>query len=369
MTNCGCFSLRYLSVVCALVALLVTVINPLLNHLIDPIDEQSIVEEHEASQRAPFDPSVTDVMGYEHMGFTKQGQRPELWLGPTYIMVQSFPRWAVKLMEWYSPVQYNEEASEMKTVDIRDARKAEEIVSSTFAERGFTLLDMSDSTSIEADDWRSTETIRAFQKDLEPRLLELFPGATRIEFTSNVVRGGSKFGDQPAAINGPHLDYTQDDSAREDFHQEFPAPSFVREPNLLLGQENTDEEEMLAMVGIWKPVSMATPVCDHPLAVMDARTFAKDHEVLYPIHINFGFFVLHNLNGAIHHHDDQRWYYYPFQNESEVLVFTQYSKDRHFCNPHGSFRNPNCPGDSDPRISVEMRAGVFFKKEPKSKED
>merc|ERR1711924_330085 len=75
-----------------------------------------------------------------------------------------------------------------------------------------------------------------------------------------------------------------------------------------------------------------------------------DHEGLYPIHINFGVFVLHNLNGAIHHHDDQRWYYYPFQNESEVLVFTQYSKERHFCNPHGSFRNPNCPGDSDPRV-------------------
>ena len=248
---------------------------------------------------------------------------------------------------------------EQKDIDILDARKN----TATFAERGFTLVDMKDSPSIQGvQNWRSQEQITAFQKELEPKLFELFPHASRFEFTYLVVRGGLMFGDQPAAIDGPHLDFSQNDDARRDFHKTYPPPSFVKEQHMLLGNDDTETEEMKVLLGIWKPVMMDTPVCDYPLAVMDARTFVKEQEVLFPIHINFGVFTFHNLNGNIHHHQDQQWYYYPFQNKSEVLVFTQYSKDKHFANPHGSFQNPNCPEDSDHRVSVEMRVAVFFPK-------
>ena len=204
--------------------------------------------------------------------------------------------------------------------------------------------------------------MESFQAMLETRLLKLLPNATRIKFTSNVLRGGTQFGDQPAAIDGPHLDYTQNDTAREEFHKEYPVNEYVKEQLALSGEWDTEEEEVVALLGLWKPVLMNNPVCDHPLAVMDARTFSVEDSTPYPIHINFLVFILHNLNGAIHHRPEQKWYYYPFQTEDEVMVFHQYSKGTHFANPHTSFVNPNCPEGYETRVSIEMRAAVFEKK-------
>lgn len=246
-------------------------------------------------------------------------------------------------------------------VDILDARKAP---AGTFAERGFTLLDMGDAPSAGGDqNWRSQPVIQAFQKDLEPRLRELHPDATRFDFTYAVIRGGDKLGDQPAALDGPHLDYTQNDTAREIFHSKFPPFYGQLEPEHLLGKHGTDDDELGVLLGVWKPVMMTTPVCDHPLAVMDARTFKPEDESELRLHINFLIAKINNLNGAIHHNPDQRVYYYPFQKDSEVLVFTHYTKDRHFATPHGSFRNPNCPEDSGKRVSLELRVAVYFPKE------
>jgi len=118
------------------------------------------------------------------------------------------------------------------------------------------------------------------------------------------------------------------------------------------------------MLGIWKPVYTKNPVCDHPLAVMDARTFdsARDERPA-PAHINLGgLFRYNQLLGKIVHNPEQRWHYYPFQEETEVLVFTHYTKGQSFANPHGSFANSNCPEGYQSRVSVEVRAAVFFPK-------
>jgi len=358
----------------AFIAVFVKVINPALNYLcdkFDPIDDLQPVVGEEAKKS--FDPSVTDVLGYNRMGFSERTEeQPELYLGMTYILSQSSPRWMVKLAGWFDPTKVGDKAltekdyeeyenrnEGRKEVDILDARKN----TGTFAERGFTLIDMKDAPSIRGvENWRNPEDVKAFQDELEPLLLDLYPKATRIEYTYSVVRGGSSFGDQPAAIDGPHLDYSQNDTAREEFHEIYPATPIMKEANALLGNLAGPKEEMKVLLGIWKPIMMETPVCDNPLAVMDARTFKEDQESPMFLHINFFGFQFHNLNGAIHYHEDQEWYYYPFQNESEVLVFTQYSKGKHFANPHGSFENPNCPDDSDKRVSLEMRAAVFFPK-------
>jgi len=364
---CGCLSLRAMGMFVAFIAVFVTVINPALNYLSDQLDDSKpMVEE----QQKPFDPSVTDVLGYKRMNFAERTEEnPDLYLGITFLMVQSFPRWMTKLANWYDPTKvgdkvvdekdYENSKHEPKEVDILDARKN----AGTFAERGFTLIDMEGSPSIRGvENWRSPLDVKAFQDELEPRLFELYPNASRIEYTYSVVRGGSTFGDQPAAIDGPHLDYSQNDTAREEFHEIYPATPIMKEANALLGNLAGPKEEMKVLLGIWKPIMMETPVCDNPLAVMDARTFKEDQESPQFLHINFFGFQFHNLNGVIHYHEDQEWYYYPFQNESEVLVFTQYSKGKHFANPHGSFENPNCPDDSDKRVSLEMRAAVFFPK-------
>ena len=52
----------------------------------------------------------------------------------------------------------------------------------------------------------------------------------------------------------------------------------------------------------------------------------------------------------------------------EVLIFHHFAKGKPgFINPHGSFNNPNCPANYQSRMSVEMRAIVFFPKEDKIK--
>jgi len=332
-------------------------VNPLLNHLLAPIEAEPA-----ESSLPPFDPSVTDINNYGGLKFFVAGETMEMNIGISYILIQSMPRWIPALMEMINPSSLGLENQEVAVVtNILDARKATGI---DFEDSGFTIVDMKEdlSTIQSVKSWRGLGGgIQDFQKKLEAHLFKLLPNASRFEFTYNVIRGGSTFGDQPAAIDGPHLDYSQDDAARKVFHQEY--PTFVPEHHALLGQLDTDDEEVTALLGIWKPVLMSTPVCDHPLAVMDARTFLPQHETPFRLHMNFGVFVFHNLNGGIYHDPNQKWYYYPFQNETEVLIFHQYSKGKFYANPHTSFKNPNCPSEGyDSRISVEMRVAVFEKK-------
>jgi hypothetical protein len=194
----------------------------------------------------------------------------------------------------------------------------------------------------------------------------LYPNATRIKFTYNHVRGGHKLGDQPRVENAPHLDYPQNETEWNLFLEKYPASKDAREVLLRSGMEDTDDDEMKVMLGIWKPIEPKSGVCDYPLTVMDAKTFSPDQEALKMLHMNFGGVSdLHFVNGGVRYNSSQRWYYYPFQKESEVLVFTHYTKGKHFCNPHTSFENANCPPDAGKRVSVEMRAAVFFPKTKK----
>merc|ERR1719433_554380 len=116
--------------------------------------------------------------------------------------------------------------------------------------------------------------IKKFQEEMEPKIMELYPDTTRLQWTYNVVRGGDTYGAQPAAVNTPHLDYTQDDEARVEFHERFPRHELMKEQELLLGKRDVNytdgDPEMQVMLGVWKPIYMETPVCDKPLTVMDA---------------------------------------------------------------------------------------------------
>ena len=76
--------------------------------------------------------------------------------------------------------------------------------------------------------------------------------------------------------------------------------------------------------------------------------------------ISFGLFTFKNVAAGISQAPGQKWYYYPFQTTKEVLVFHQYSQERHFVNPHTSFFNRNCPEDTQERTSVEFRLALFY---------
>ena len=249
-----------------------------------------------------------------------------------------------------------------ESIDIVDARKRD---FGDFHDSGFTLIKLEE--DIEVTDWRTPASqsedaeIRKFHRVMEPHIRKLYPDVKRMVWTYNVVRGGDGALDQPRAVDGPHLDYHQNDTERTKFHDKHGlgyCPDDC-EARLLLGQKNGDQGEFKVLLGIWKPIH-PQKICDFPLALVDARTFQPEDQGLNKIHFSLGFGSVHILGGQVHHNPKQQWAYFPFQSTSEVLVFHQYSKDRLFANPHSSFHNKNCPEGTEERVSVEMRLALFF---------
>ena len=295
--------------------------------------------------------------------------------GINYILIQSAPCALCKLVnfvtgsqDWNKIGDNDSRKLKEEKVDFIDARKKPP---GSFHETGFTLIQLDEEPLTK--DWRCNPKhcneydIDKFHNQMEPHIRKLYPDVKRMRWTYNVVRGGSKFMDQPKAVNGPHLDYHQNRTAREEFHQKYPPlegylTSFndTTEPQLLMGAENSETETLKVLLGVWIPILPNSPVCDNPLAIMDARTFDVEHQTLSLTHINFGFLMFHNLGGGIAFDPKQRWYYYPFMTTKEVLVFHQYSEDRFFANPHTSFSNRNCPKDTKSRVSAEMRLALYF---------
>ena len=311
-----------------------------------------------------FTPEQTDIIHCE-MAFTRSGVDLELEIGMTYILVQSAPCALTKMIQALGGGAKIRPAGEdgpdptvLHNVTISDARKTSV---GDFHQTGFTLITLD--KEAETTDWRTMKAqdenadIEKFHLQLEPYIRELYPQAKRLKWTYNVVRGGDKFGDQPPAL-GPHLDYHQNDTDRINFHQQFPVfPG--SEADMLMGQDDDEEGKLGVLLGVWKPLTPAK-ICDFPLAIMDASTFDPEQLTKNELHINFGFFTFHNLNGAISYSPKQKWSYYSFQTPREVLVFHQYSKNRFLANPHTSFLNTNCPPGSAKRVSVEMRLGLYF---------
>jgi len=302
------------------------------------------------------------------LDYVMKGKDIQLKIGMEYILVQSAPCAVNKVVTYLGTIlgasntdTFNTD-SEKHNVTILDARTADP---GDFHETGFTLITL-DKEPVTTD-WRTnfyssdSPDILHFHEQMEPYIRELYPQTKKILWTYNVVRGGDKFGDQPRAVGGPHLDYHQDDQARLEFHEEFPVFDIPRSEAKLMMEHMDDEDHKLGVIlGVWKPLT-PEKVCDYPLAVMDSRTFHPDNLSQNKLHITFWPGVtFHNLNGAISHDKDQRWYYYSYQTPREVLIFHQYSKGKWFSNPHTSFLNKNCPKDSGERISVELRVGLFF---------
>ena len=345
---------------------LIPLIASLAYFYIQCIEEKKLMDELNKFNEK-FDPDITDITDYT-LKFCPLGAKVEMHLGLQYMLMQSFPCPLVRLIMFLSRSKSfaemaKEDDNEPHNVTFFDARKNSP---GDFHESGFTLVELEEEPVTK--DWRSNSQnskdpdINKFQKQMEPHIQKMYPGAKRILWTFNVVRGGDKFGDQPKAIDGPHLDYHQNRSARVEFHKQYPPFDIeLMESKLLMGESNTADETLKVLLGVWVPIRPNATVCDHPLAIMDARTFDLEHQLPNELHINFGpFGDFNNFNAAIAFDPKQRWYYYPFQTTKEVLVFHQYSEDRFFANPHTSFINRNCPADSESRLSVEMRLALFF---------
>jgi len=311
----------------------------------------------------PFKPDQTDCTA--ELGFSQKGDELFVEIGIEYMLAQWAPCAVLKAIRFFSGKSPWKEdkppKGSMKNFTVHDARKA----NLDFHDSGFTLVKLDKEPTVK--DWRTSgmfypdAEVHSFYKQMEPHIKKLYPGAKKLWWTHNVVRGGDVPGDQPKAL-GPHLDYHPNATARRQFHEEFGAPiwfSDQSEANILMGDHDKDGLEFKTLLGVWKPV-ISKPICDFPLAVMDARTIDPSYITTYKNTINFGLFKFKNLAAGIAFEPDQKWYYYPFQTSSEVLIFHQYSKDKHLVNPHTSFFNRNCPEDTQERISVEFRLALFY---------
>jgi len=325
-------------------------------------------KEKEATKKDRFNevynPDETDIE--TKLVFTKKGTEvTELFIGPEFILTQFCPCAVIKMIttvrhtiNGHGDYETFQHPQENHTVTMLDARKHKP---GTFSETGFTLVELDEEPRTK--NWRhGSQDIYLFQEMMNPHLMKLYPQTKKIMWLNNVVRGGEKAGDQPAAP-APHLDYYQDDEARLEFHKTNPLIDLkytnVSENHVLTGYYDNEDLRLGVMLGVWKPLN-PSQVCDLPLAVMDARTFNKENEIPNQIHINFIAMMLHNLNGNIIFDTVQKWYYYSMQTTKEVLVFHQYTKDKFHANPHTAFENRNCPKDTESRISVESRVALYF---------
>jgi len=289
----------------------------------------------------------------------------EINLGPTFAMTQWTPCCILKFIKWSEKLLYGEEFEDMVeayhnmvNITIMDARKHKP---GSFEETGFTLITLDKEP--ETKNWRArSEDLHIFHTEMEKYFIKMYPQTKRFLWSTNLVRGDTKFMDQPPSVS-PHLDFYQGDEEREKFHQVYPPPSFdpknKTENHILLGEWDTENEKLGVILGVWKPL-YPNPICDKPLAVMDASSFKKEDQRASETHVNFLFFTYHALAGGIAHNPAQKWYYFSHQKTTEVLVFHQYSKGKWWSNPHSSFQNKNCPVGTETRISAELRVALFF---------
>lgn len=77
---------------------------------------------------------------------------------------------------------------------------------------------------------------------------------------------------------------------------------------------------------VWRP--LRGPLFDWPIAVCDARTFdlQRDAQDADAVHSEWTY-----ENVLIHHHQEQKWYYFSELKETETMVFKCTDSDNGSC--------------------------------------
>lgn len=250
--------------------------------------------------------------------------------------------------------------TESKPVDFLNARTRD----LKFKETGFTMMPFKE--DFDMADWKTPEAQETFIKQAEPILQKLFPGAEVVRWAGFLFRGGE--GNNPPAVDGVHLDTYPD----WDLVKESSDYSDYKGKKDLGYDPDTDETEYnndLIMIGLWKPINMKNSVQDFPLAIMDASTCDIKEDIVPFItemsHIDNGQKVnFKNLGGQVKHSEKQKWYYYPEMTTEEMIIFTHLGENVSSCCPHTSFTHPSAPKDVelDSRKSMETRVFLRYPK-------
>ena len=166
------------------------------------------------------------------------------------------------------------------------------------------------------------------------------------------------------------MDYVPNDAQRNEFYKTNKAPEYQEVVQCLLGNCDTEQDELGLILGAWVPTNMNSPVCDKPFAVVDASTSQpEDVSVIsatIPSTERFGK-SRQQMFAIINWDPSHKWYYYPYQKPNEMLIFHHYNQDKRHVwgNAHSGFQVSGCSDEYDTRSSIEMRIAVFFERKDK----
>ncbi|HVL76509.1 MAG TPA: CmcJ/NvfI family oxidoreductase [Noviherbaspirillum sp.] len=235
---------------------------------------------------------------------------------------------------------------ERRPMRIHDARMLASALG--LEQSGFELRDH----PLSGIDFDDGDAVRAgYYREIELLALALTGGEKAIVFDHQVRRrepgrpalafGRKGDGKRPSAVGRVHNDYSEQSGRRR--------------LQLVLGDAPNDRPYMI--LNFWRP--FIDPAIDTPLAVCDARSFARGDwvaaDIRYP-----------DRTGEIYlarYSPMHMWYYYPRMTPDEVLVFKSYDS-RLDCpvrmTPHCAFDDPSAPADAPLRKSIEARCLVIL---------
>lgn len=314
----------------------------------------------------------TDFLGYDTFRFAKPGvEFAELDLSfgsafqvlrnilvPSRIPGKIFSNQSFKSNQAMNIFDAYFKSTWVKPVDILDARSRD----IDFNRAGFDLITDDVFATFDWEEIGSSEVLEKLHQAMTPHLRKYYPNATRFLIGPPVKRSATSL----KAINGPHLDFSPDDALRENFHQEHEVHAEHVITRCMLGHCDNSEEELRLVLGAWVP-TMSTPVCDKPLAFIDASTVSPDDVTTVRGKTDVLGKTQNFLFAFAKWRPEHTWYYYSYQTPSEMLLFHHYNQDKTnvWGNPHSSFTVSGCGDEYETRKSIEMRIAVFFPKESK----
>lgn len=290
--------------------------------------------------------------------------------------IPSFSNWRVweTVYQLYYLLHMMIFSVDTKEITILDAKAR----GHNYDKQGFGLLRLNTSMASLGHDSEQFDT--AYKREVEALARRLHPQAKRAAVQPWIFRGGP--GQEAVSMASTvHLDFHQNQTAWEEYvgSQMFEDKAFSDQMPEFADEVKKARAAGLRLrkiLGFWKPVDMEGGVCDNPLVFMDAQTFRQEDQTTIQLHMPIIIkkerkgedeAVARNqrvwfkgLSGGFRQHPGQKWYFFPEQRTDEVSVFTHFSADSFFANPHGSVRHPGCPEGSEERKSVETRVALFW---------
>ncbi|OLN97836.1 hypothetical protein CCHL11_02628 [Colletotrichum chlorophyti] len=183
---------------------------------------------------------------------------------------------------------------------------------------------------------------------------ENLPKPSEIHILTHIIRRGPKDGEGPkgpAPLYGVHVD--QSFSAAEGVAQRW------------LGDKAAEllKKPRYQIINMWRPIR---PITRDPFAVSDARSIPDSDLVFVPVR-----FPDHDTEAVeVRPPTDSphKWYFKDKQQTDDVLFFKQVDSSKKpgvpRRVPHCAFKDTEMPeGEGEPRVSIEVRAFVFYDEE------